>query len=58
MRMPAREHAKPVLEDFGATFADPSIITPIAGRCCLRGTTDAPRDGEEATRVVPMVLAL
>jgi hypothetical protein len=56
--MPARDHAKPVLEDFGAAFADPSIITPKAGRCCLRGTTDAPRDGEAATRVVPMVLAL
>ena len=56
--MSARDHAKPVLENFGAAAADPSIITPKAGRCCLRGTTDAPRDGAEATRVVPMVLAL
>ncbi len=56
--MPARDYAKPVLEDFGAALADLSIITSKAGRCCLRGTTDAPRDGGEATRVVPMVLAL
>ena len=56
--MPARDHAKPVLEDFGAAAADPSIITPKAGRCCLHGTTDASQDGEAATRVVPVVLAL
>ena len=56
--MSARDHAKPVWEDSGAAFAELSIITPKAGRCCLRGTTDVPRIGAEATRVVPMVLAL
>ncbi len=56
--MPARDHAKPVLEGFGAALAGPSIITSKAGRCRLRGAIDAPRDGREATRVVPMVLAL
>jgi hypothetical protein len=56
--MSARDHAKPVSEVSGAGFADLSIITPKAGRWCLRGITDARRDGAEATRVVPMVLAL
>ena len=56
--MSAGKYDKPVLEGFGAAMADLSIITPKVGRRCLRGTTEAPRDGEEATRVVPMVPAL